>query len=157
MSMIVNRMRVTITALVSTKLEVLNVNVHLDLWAQDVREILMNAYQILAQYLVLKIVFNLLMIIIVTVNLDIWEGTVMLKSTSAQILHARMVVYAPRFKADMSAYAMKGFMAKTVNTQATLVTRTPAKMVDIVELQKSEAMFVTVHQDYQALTVKLIL
>lgn len=78
------------------------------------------------------------------------------KSTSVQILLAKMAVFALQSKEDTSAYVTKVFMARTVNTLDTLVIRNLAKM-EVIAGHLKLVMFVTVHRGCQESTAKLIL
>jgi hypothetical protein len=144
-------------ALARIKLEVSNANARPASSDRDARVTSMSAYPTRAPPQELKTAFSWLTITTATASQGTWADTVKLKSTFAQTRRVKTVVSALLFKEDTSVSAVKGSMAKIVNTQDTLAIRTLAKMEGIVVLPRSGTTSVIARQDFQESTAKLIL
>lgn len=113
-----------------------NASVHLASLVLGARETSTSVFPILAQFLVLKTASSSSTTIIAIVNQDIWEDTVMQKSTSALILLVKTEVFVQLFQEATNVYATMDSMAKTANIPAMLVILTLAKTVAIAERLK---------------------
>jgi len=136
-----------------TKLEDMNANVFLDSQARDVKEISMNACQILAMETALRTVSSLSTTTSVTASLGGWEDIVKPGGTSARGILARMVEFAPIRGLAMFVLATRASVESTASFLAMPAIVRPVEMEGrALEWELDSA--VNVHKDLLAGSAK---